>query len=311
MNYFTKDKPYNTLTEYYKQKYQAKIAKVSLNASFTCPNKDGKKGYGGCIFCSKLGSGDFAGNKDKPLKEQFIEVKEVMAKKWPNAKFIAYLQANSNTYSTVENLSKIYKEVLDIDEDIIGLDIATRADCINLDIAKMLGKLNKEKKITVELGLQSSNDETKKFINQLETNDEFIHAINLLRNENIDIVLHIINGIPNESKEDMINTIKFINTLDIQGIKFHSLLILEHTKLGKMYKENPFKVLTLEEYVDIVTTQITYLRDDIIIHRLAADGVFSDLIEPKWTIKKMVVMNEIDKKLRKEKLYQGMKYKKQ
>lgn len=311
MNYFTKDKPYNTLTEYYKQKYQAKIAKVSLNASFTCPNKDGKKGYGGCIFCSKLGSGDFAGNKDKPLKEQFIEVKEVMAKKWPNAKFIAYLQANSNTYSTVENLSKIYKEVLDIDEDIIGLDIATRADCINLEIAKMLGKLNKEKKITVELGLQSSNDETKKFINQLETNDEFIHAINLLRNENIDIVLHIINGIPNESKEDMINTIKFINTLDIQGIKFHSLLILEHTKLGKMYKENPFKVLTLEEYVDIVTTQITYLRDDIIIHRLAADGVFSDLIEPKWTIKKMVVMNEIDKKLRKEKLYQGMNYKKQ
>lgn len=311
MNYFTKDKPYNTLTEYYKQKYQAKIAKVSLNANFTCPNKDGKKGYGGCIFCSKLGSGDFAGNKDKPLKEQFIEVKEVMAKKWPNAKFIAYLQANSNTYSTVENLSKIYKEVLDIDEDIIGLDIATRADCINLDIAKMLGQLNKEKKITVELGLQSSNDETKKFINQLETNDEFIHAINLLRNENIDIVLHIINGIPNESKEDMINTIKFINTLDIQGIKFHSLLILEHTKLGKMYKENPFKVLTLEEYVDIVTTQITYLRDDIIIHRLAADGVFSDLIEPKWTIKKMVVMNEIDKKLRKEKLYQGMKYKKQ
>lgn len=311
MNYFTKDKPYNTLTEYYKQKYQAKIAKVSLNASFTCPNKDGKKGYGGCIFCSKLGSGDFAGNKDKPLKEQFIEVKEVMAKKWPNAKFIAYLQANSNTYSTVENLSKIYKEVLDIDEDIIGLDIATRADCINLDIAKMLGKLNKEKKITVELGLQSSNDETKKFINQLETNDEFIHAISLLRNENIDIVLHIINGIPNESKEDMINTIKFINTLDIQGIKFHSLLILEHTKLGKMYKENPFKVLTLEEYVDIVTTQITYLRNDIIIHRLAADGVFSDLIEPKWTIKKMVVMNEIDKKLRKEKLYQGMNYKKQ
>lgn len=311
MNYFTKDKPYNTLTEYYKQKYQAKIAKVSLNASFTCPNKDGKKGYGGCIFCSKLGSGDFAGNKDKPLKEQFIEVKEVMAKKWPNAKFIAYLQANSNTYSTVENLSKIYKEVLDIDEDIIGLDIATRADCINLEIAKMLGKLNKEKKITVELGLQSSNDETKKFINQLETNDEFIHAISLLRNENIDIVLHIINGIPNESKEDMINTIKFINTLDIQGIKFHSLLILEHTKLGKMYKENPFKVLTLEEYVDIVTTQITYLRDDIIIHRLAADGVFSDLIEPKWTIKKMVVMNEIDKKLRKEKLYQGMNYKKQ
>ena len=307
MTYFTKDKPYNTLTEYYKKVYNAKIAKISLNANFTCPNKDGKKGYGGCIFCSKMGSGDFAGDKNLPLSEQFLSVKEIMQKKWPNAKFIAYLQANSNTYSTIDNLNKIYKEVLEIDKDIIGLDIATRADCITKDIAKMLGKLNKEKKITVELGLQSSNDETKKFINQLETNDEFIYAINLLRKENIDIVLHIINGIPNETKEDMINTIKFINTLDIQGIKFHSLLVLEHTKLGKMYKENPFKILSLEEYIDIVTTQITYLRDDIIIHRLAADGVYSDLIEPKWTRKKMLVMNEIDKKMRKEKLYQGMK----
>ena len=142
----------------------------------------------------------------------------------------------------------------------------------------------------------------------METNDEFIYAINLLRKENIDVVLHIINGLPNENKEDMLNTIKFINTLDIQGIKFHSLLILEHTKLGSMYKENPFKVLTLEEYVDIVVDQICLLRGDIIIHRLAADGVYSDLIEPKWTTKKMVVMNEIDKKLRSNKLYQGIKY---
>lgn len=306
MNYFTKDKPYNTLTEYYKAIYQAKIAKISLNASFTCPNKDGKKGYGGCIFCSKMGSGDFAGDKNKPLEEQYQDIKEVMIKKWPNAKFIAYLQANSNTYGNLLDLKKIYNEVLDIDSDIIGLDIATRADCITEEIAKYLGELNKRKKITVELGLQSSNDETKKFINQMETNDEFITAINLLRKENIEIVLHIINGLPNETKEDMIHTIKFVNTLDIQGIKFHSLLILEHTKLGSLYKENPFKILSLEEYVDIVTTQITYLRDDIIIHRLAADGVYSDLIEPKWTRKKMVVMNEIDKKMRKEHLYQGM-----
>lgn len=310
MTYFTKDKPYNTLTEYYKHIYNAKIAKISLNANFTCPNKDGLKSYGGCIFCSKLGSGDFAGNKEKSLKEQFMDVKEVMLKKWPNAKFIAYLQANSNTYDKVDNLKKIYQEVLEIDKDIIGLDIATRADCITSDIAKLLGEINKEKKITVELGLQSANDETKKYINQMETNQEFINAISLLRKEGIEIVIHIINGLPNENKEDMINTIKFINKLDIQGIKFHSLLVLENTKLGKIYKENPFKILSLEEYVDIVTEQISYLRDDIIIHRLAADGVYSDLIEPKWTRKKMVVMNEIDKKLRKEKLYQGIYLKK-
>ena len=307
MNYFTKDKPYNTLTEYYKALYGKKIAKISLNANFTCPNKDGKKGYGGCIFCSKMGSGDFAGDKNKPLKEQYQDVKEIMIKKWPNAGFIAYLQANSNTYSNLDELKRIYEEVLSIDKDIIGLDIATRADCITKEIAAYLGKLNKRKKITVELGLQSASDETKKIINQLECNSEFIEAISLLRKENIEIVLHIINGLPNETKEDMINTIKFINTLDIQGIKFHSLLILEHTKLGQLYKEKPFKILSLEEYVDIVTSQICYLRDDIIIHRLAADGVYSDLIEPKWTRKKMVVMNEIDKKLRKEHLYQGMK----
>lgn len=308
MNYFTKDKPYNTLNEYYRKTYGHKIAKISLNANFTCPNKDGKKGYGGCIYCSKMGSGDFAGNKELPLDLQFKEVKEIISKKWPNAKYIAYLQANSNTYGDIAHLKEIYEKVLNIDSDIIGLDIATRADCISLDIASYLGKLNKTKKITVELGLQSASDETKKFINQMETNDEFIYAINLLRKENIDVVLHIINGLPNENKEDMLNTIQFINTLDIQGIKFHSLLILEHTKLGAMYKENPFNVLTLEEYVDIVVDQICLLRGDIIIHRLAADGVYSDLIEPKWTMKKMVVMNEIDKKLRNNQLYQGIKY---
>lgn len=311
MTYFTKDKPYNTLTEYYKKKYGNKIAKISLNGGFTCPNKDGKKGYGGCIYCSKLGSGDFAGKIEDPLEVQFNSVKEVMNNKWKNTKYIVYFQANSNTYKPVNELKDLFEKAITLDKDIVGIDIATRSDCINEEIASYLGSLNKKIDVTVELGLQSSNEETSKRINQLETNQEFINAVTLLRKENIEIVVHIINGLPGETITDMINTIHFINKLDIQGIKFHSLLVLKDTKLYEEYKEKPFKMLSLEEYVDITVKQITLLKDNIIIHRLSADGKLDDLISPLWTRKKLVVMNEIDKKLRKEKLYQGMNYKNQ
>lgn len=311
MTYFTKDKPYNTLTEYYKKKYGNKIAKISLNGGFTCPNKDGKKGYGGCIYCSKLGSGDFAGKIEDPLEVQFNSVKKVMNNKWKNTKYIVYFQANSNTYKPVDELKDLFEKAITLDKDIVGIDIATRSDCINEEIASYLGSLNKKIDVTVELGLQSSNEETSKRINQLETNQEFINAVTLLRKENIEIVVHIINGLPGETITDMTNTIHFINKLDIQGIKFHSLLVLKDTKLYEEYKEKPFKILSLEEYVDITVKQITLLKDNIIIHRLSADGKLDDLISPLWTRKKLVVMNEIDKKLRKEKLYQGMNYKNQ
>ena len=232
-----------------------------------------------------------------------------MLKKWPNSSFIPYLQANSNTYRDVDSLKKIYDECLTLSDKIVGLDIATRADCITEDIAKLLGEYNKKIPVTVELGLQTSNEKTGIKINRCMTNDEFIEAVNLLRNYNIEIVVHIINGLPNETLDDMLNTIDFINKLDVQGIKFHSLLILNNTKLYEEYKNEHFKILTLEEYVKITSLQIANLKDSIIIHRLAADGVLDDLIEPKWTIRKMVVMNEIDKYLRKNNMYQGMNYK--
>ena len=309
MNYFTKAKPYNSLNEYYKHKFNAKISKIALNGNFTCPNRDGKKGFGGCTFCSSLGSGDLAGDKSKALKEQFKDISKIMLKKWPNSSFIPYLQANSNTYKDVDSLKKIYDECLTLSDKIVGLDIATRADCITEDIAKLLGEYNKKIPVTVELGLQTSNEKTGIKINRCMTNDEFIEAVNLLRNYNIEIVVHIINGLPNETLDDMLNTIDFINKLDVQGIKFHSLLILNNTKLYEEYKNEHFKILTLEEYVKITSLQIANLKDSIIIHRLAADGVLDDLIEPKWTIRKMVVMNEIDKYLRKNNMYQGMNYK--
>ncbi len=309
MNYFTKDKPYNSLNQYYKSKFNKKIAKISLNGNFSCPNRDGKKGYGGCTFCSNLGSGDLAGDKNKSFKEQFKDISKLMTKKWPNASFIPYLQANSNTYKDIESLKKIYDECLEISDNIVGLDIATRGDCIDEDIARLLGEYNEKIPVTVELGLQTANEETGKKINRCMTNQEFEQAITLLRKYNIEIVVHIINGLPGETIDDMLKTIEYINKLDIQGIKFHSLLLLKNTKMYDEYQKEPFHILSIDEYVKIVALEITHLRDDIIIHRLAADGVIDDLIMPKWTIRKLVVMNEIDKYLRANKLYQGMNYK--
>ena len=309
MNYFTKDKPYNSLNEYYRHKYQSKISKIAINGGFSCPNKDGTKSYLGCSFCSKSGSGDFAGDKNLSILEQFRQMKPIMDNKWPNSKYILYFQANSNTYKPIEKLKEIYDPLTNI-ENVCGLDIATRSDCLNEDIVKYLAKLNEKIDITVELGLQTSNEKTKIAINRQETNQEFIDAVTLLRKYHIEVVCHIINGLPNETKEDMINTIHFINKLDIQGIKFHSLLVLRNTRLETEYKENPFHILSREEYVDIVVKQITLLNPSIIIHRLSADSSVKDLIVPDWTRKKLVVMNEIDKKLRKEKLYQGIYYKK-
>ena len=309
MNFFNNEKRYNTLTEYNLYKYGKKVAKIALNGNFTCPNKDGSKGIGGCSYCSKLGSGDFAGDKNLSLKEQFLQIKEIMEKKWPDSLYMPYLQANSNTYAPVEKLKEIYEEVLAIDpEKTVGISIATRADCLPDDVIEYLGKLNKHTNVQIELGLQTANELTAKMINRCSTNDEFINACQKLRKQNIEIVVHIINGLPNETYEDMMNTVSFINKLDIQGIKIHSLLVLKNTLLAKQYEEKPFHILSLEEYVKITVDQITHLNPNIIIHRLAADGVFDDLIQPLWTRQKLVVMNEIDKLLRKNDEYQGKYY---
>lgn len=306
MNYFTKDKPYNSLNEYYRHKYGHKIAKIAINANFTCPNKDGKKSYLGCSFCTPSGSGDFAGDKRLSILEQFEAQKKIMDNKWKDSKYILYFQANSNTYRPLDELKKLYDPLTNI-KDVVGIDIATRSDCIDIDIVKYLSELNKKIDVTVELGFQTSNEKTKELLNRHESNLEFINAVKLLREYNIEVVCHIINGLPNEDINDMLNTIKFLNELDIQGIKIHSLLIIKNTRLANEYLANPFKILTLEEYVDIVCKQLCLLKDSIIIHRLSADSALKDLIEPLWSRKKLVVMNEIDKKMRKNNLYQGCK----
>jgi radical SAM protein (TIGR01212 family) len=308
MNLMNNNKHYNTLDAYYKHKYGKKVAKISLNANLTCPNRDGSKGFGGCSYCSTAKSGDFAGKPTDSIIVQFNKIKSIMNQKWNDSLYIPYFQAGTNTYADIETLEKLYLEAINASDNIVELSIATRCDCINEKIVELLTKINKIKPVQIELGLQTSNDKTKFDMNFGYTNEDFIYAVNLLRKNNIEVVVHIINGLPNETIDDMLNTINFVNSLDIQGIKIHSLLVLKNTKLYNDYLTNPFHLLTLEEYVDITTLQIRKLNPNIIIHRLAADGSLDDLIEPKWTMKKLVVMNEIDKKLRLLNAYQGDKY---
>lgn len=302
-----KNKRYNSIDRYYKAKYGKKVAKISLNGNFSCPNKDGKKGFGGCIYCSESGSGDFAGDKALDILSQFDQIKTIIDKKWPDSLYMPYLQANSNTYGSVEKLKEVYEPLTTL-KDIVGISIATRADCFDEEIYAYLDDLNKRVPLQIELGLQTIHEHTAKLINRKTELKEFKDAIFRLREIGIEIVVHIINGLPYENKEDMLETIKFINTLDIQGVKIHSLLVLKNTALANLYEKEKFKILSLEEYVDITVSQIELLRPDIIIHRLGADSSLEDLIEPFWTRKKLVVMNEIDKLLRKKDSYQGILY---
>lgn len=309
MNLTNDEKHYNTLANYYLNKYHEKVAKISLNAGFSCPNKDGTKGYGGCSYCSRSGSGDFAGKPSDDLKTQFEKIREVMVKKWPNALYIPYLQANTNTYAEVSRLEEIYTKLLSLDPNVVQISIATRADCLENEKIALLSKINKIIPVQIELGLQTSNEKTASLINRGSSNEELIDAVRRLRRENIEIVIHIMNGLPGEDEADMLNTIEFINKLDIQGIKIHSLCILKNTKMGDDYLKKPWPLLSLEEYVKITVEQIRHLREDIIIHRLSADADLNDLIAPLWTRKKLVVMNEIDKLMRKNNYYQSDQFK--
>lgn len=302
--YSLDNKRYHTLTYFYKNKFNSKVAKISLNAGFTCPNIDGKCGTGGCIYCSNLGSGDYAGDQNKSLIEQFNDIKKIIDKKWPNTKYIGYFQAHSNTYASVDVLKKTYEPILKLD-NVIGLSIATRPDCIGNECLDYLEELSKRTYLIVELGLQTIHEKTSKIINRCHDLNCFKECVLKLRERNINVVVHIINGLPYETKDMMIETVKYLNNLDIQGIKIHMLHILKNTKLALLYKDKPFHILSKEEYVDIVCTQLEHLRKEIVIHRVTGDPNIDDLIEPHWLTKKLTVLNEIDKEFVKRNTYQG------
>ena len=301
--YSNTNKRYHTLDYFYKQKFHSKVCKVNLDANFTCPNIDGTVGYKGCIYCLR-GSSDYDKNND--LLTQFKDKKNVMLRKWPNSKLIGYFQANTNTYAPVDVLKEKYELILK-QEGVIGLSIATRCDAISDECLDYLTNLNKKTYLTIELGLQTIHEKTSILINRCHSLKDFDDMVNKLRKRNINVVVHIINGLPYETKDMMIETVKYLNKLDIQGIKIHMLSIVKNTPLAKMFKDKPFHVLTKDEYIDIVCDQLEYLRPEIVINRITGDPKVENLIAPKWLIKKRVILNDIDKELLKRNTYQGIK----
>lgn len=293
-------KHYFSLDEFYQKKFGTKVYKVSLNAGFTCPNI--QNGHG-CIFCSNQ-SGDFAGDKEKDLVTQFNEGKEKIEKKCSNGQYIAYFQVASNTYSDVATLKEKYESVINL-PGVVGISIATRSDCLNKEILDYLEKLNQKTFLTIELGLQSIHAKTLSFINRGHSLENFENAVKELQKRNIHVVAHIINGLPNETKEMMLETISYLNELKINGIKIHMLQILKGTPLEKYYQKNPFPLLTKEEFIDIVCDQLERLDKNIIIHRLTGDPKKEDLIAPNWVLKKFTVLNDIDKEFLLRHSYQG------
>ena len=301
--YTLDNKRYHTLNYYYKTKYNSKVFKVSLNTNLSCPNKI--KGSG-CIFCSKKGSGDFAGSTNEDILTQFNKVKKMMLKKWPNAKYIGYFQANTNTYAPVEKLKQFFEPILN-EKDVLGLNIATRSDAISNECLKYLIDLNKRTDLIIELGLQSMHDKTLKYINRGHDLKNFEECVKKLKDNNIKVVVHIINGLPYETKEMMVETAKYLNKLKIDGIKIHMLHILKNTPLEEIYEKEKFHILTKEEYIDIVINQLEQLDENIVIHRITGDPKKEDLIAPTWLLKKFCVLNDIDKEMVKRNTYQGAK----
>lgn len=287
------NKRYYTLDYYYKKLFNHKVAKLSLDGPFTCPNIDGKKGYGGCIYCTPSSNA-------KSIEDQIKEQKKIIDKKWPNSKYIVYLQSHSNTYGSIEKIKSIYEPLLKIN-NVIGLSIGTRVDCISNECLDYLEELSKRTFLTVELGLQTIHKKTSKLINRCHTLDEFEIMVKELKRRNINVVVHIIDGLPFETREMMIETIRYINKLHIDGIKIHMLFIDQNAPIRNL----KFKMLSKDEYINIVCDQIEELDPDIVIHRLTGDGNRDTLIEPLWSLKKVSVLNDIDKCLAKRNTFQG------
>lgn len=307
--YSDDNKRYHTFNYYLKNKYQSKVAKVSLNAGFTCPNRDGTKGTGGCIFCSSTGSGDFAGNIQDSLEIQFSNVSLLLQNKWPNCKYIAYFQANTNTYGPLKKIKACIEPFIN-KKNVVAISIATRPDCLETDVLNYLAEVNNRCDLWVELGLQTIHDQTGELINRGHNYQDFLDGLNKLRKLKINVCVHIINGLPGETYEMMLETAKAVGQLDIQALKIHMLYVIEKTKLHQLYLQQPFIILSRDEYIDLVVKQLSYIPENIVIERLTGDGNISDLVAPLWSIRKVTILNDIDKLMVAKDYYQGCKIKK-
>ena len=298
--YTMDNKRYHTLNYFFRTKFNNKVFKVPLDAHMSCPNKI--NGIG-CIYCSQNSKANIINSNDS-IKEQFLNNIKILEKKWPNSYYIPYFQAGTNTFAPLSKLKELYELLLSYDK-VVGLAIATRPDSLSDELIDYLGELNKKTFLTIELGLQTSNEETLKFIKRGHDVKCFIETVNKLHNKGIFVVAHIINGLPYEKEEDMLNTIKLLNEINIDGIKIHMLYISKNTELADIYEKENFHVLSKEEYIDIIIKQLELLKDNIVIERITGDPIKDELITPTWLLKKFCVLNDIDKEMVKRDTYQG------
>jgi len=296
---------YRHLNEYLKSKFGERTLKICIDGGFSCPNRDGVCGVGGCIFCGEKGAGEHL--KFVPIGEQVKNYFNSYKSQRAN-KFIAYFQNFTNTYGSISELKSKYDEAL-IDDRIIGLEIATRPDCINEKIAELISSYSNRYYVCVELGLQTANDDVAEFINRRYKSEIFTKAVSILRKYNIDIVVHIMLGLPNENFDNLKETVAFINRHDIQGIKIHSTYIIKNTKLCDLYNLGEYSPISLEEYLEQLTYVITHISPDIIVHRISGDAPKDLLIAPDWNLHKKLVLNGLDRILRERNLNQGQYYK--
>lgn len=296
-------KRFHTLDWELKKLFGKKVVKIPLDLGLGCPNRDGTKGVGGCTFCSEFRSGEFSGDMRLSLAEQFDETKKLYSK-WPDALYIAYFQAGTNTYAPVHKLKRLFNEALAL-PDVVGLSISTRPDCISDEIADMLAELSKKTYLTVELGLQSAKNETLARINRGHTYEEFLAGYNKLVSRGVKVCIHIINGLPGETKQDMLETAKQVAKLSPYEIKIHLLHIISGTKMADEFAAGEFDVMSFEDYVNTVCDQLETLPPETVVARLTGDGDRKTLVAPDWSRDKRKVLNEIDKELRRRDSRQG------
>ena len=304
------NKRYYTYDYYLKQTYGGKCAKVTLDAGFTCPNIDGMCGTGGCIYCSSRGSGDFSEDAALSLSEQYRRQTEKITKKWETTRFIPYLQAHTNTYAPSGRLKAVYREALML-PNAVALHIATRADCLGDEVLSLLSEVSDVLPLTVELGLQTVSDEVALAIGRGHTYGDFLDGYTRLRAAvpKARIAVHIINGLPREEKEDMLSTVRALARIRPDEVKIHLLHVLKGTRLATLYEEGKYIPMTRDAYVDTVVAQLRLLPPDTVIGRLTGDGGADDLLAPLWSLKKLTVINEIDKKMFDGGFLQGDLYK--
>lgn len=287
---------YLSFNKYLKDKFGQKVYKISLDGGFTCPNRDGKTGTRGCIFCSKGGSGDFAESREMSITEQIENGKKKVEKKIKSGKYIAYFQAFTNTYAPVEMLRQKYEEAIN-HPDIVALSIATRPDCLGDDVLRLLDEMNKIKPVFVELGLQTIHQKSAKYIRRGYDLNVYDKAVRDLKEIGVNVVVHVILGLPNESENDMLETVKYVCESGANGIKLQLLHVIDGTDLAKDYEKGLFKTLEFDEYVNLIVKCVKIIPKDIVIHRLTGDGAKKDLIAPLWSADKKRVLNAINKAL--------------